>query len=501
MTFVLSMLCVVLYVALFKKSIKSHALFHYIGAAILAVIIVLNPFTGFPQFFKTYIQPILTNGGIATAMFVLVMYAGAFKNGAKPKKMLMSLRAELSIIACTLTFAHNVTYGQVYLKHLFTNPSMIPLNFRIATYISITLFLIMLPLWITSYSFVRKKMKAKTWKKLQRWAYLFYALIYAHVAFIMIPLMKTGNTKYIVSMIVYSFVFGIYAVMRTMNSKMKGVRKPLIYVCLAIVFSFVSFYSYSYAMAGKNLALEIAQDEQVEQESADETSTPSEEDTAVSEEAEVTTLGLDEETLSEALSTTEADSTVSSEETTQTISTENMTSSQTQSSEGRDTEETTKVVESTQTTSEKQTTVFVEKTTEADTTVEATQKTTEKTVPATMAEQTTTQAPTTTEAPTTEPPTTKAPTKYTDGTYTASGDGFKGKDSITVSVTIENDTIKNIKIVSYLDDAPYVEMSKPVINKIIKKQSANVDAVSGATFSSNAIMDGVKRALQKALNK
>ena len=61
---------------------------------------------------------------------------------------------------------------------------------------------------------IRKKMKAKTWKSLQRTAYLFYALIYVHVMLIMVPVALSKNTTYIINVAVYSIVFITYAVMR-----------------------------------------------------------------------------------------------------------------------------------------------------------------------------------------------------------------------------------------------------------------------------------------------
>ena len=45
----------------------------------------------------------------------------------------------------------------------------------------------MLILTVTSFPQVRKKMNAVKWKKLQRTAYIFYGLIYAHILLINVP--------------------------------------------------------------------------------------------------------------------------------------------------------------------------------------------------------------------------------------------------------------------------------------------------------------------------
>lgn len=88
--------------------------------------------------------------------------------------------------------------------------------------------------------------------------------------------------------------------------------------------------------------------------------------------------------------------------------------------------------------------------------------------------------------------------KYTDGTYQGSGTGFRN-GTTTVSVTVESGVITNIETVSYEDDAPYYTRAfSTVVSEIISQQSTDVDAVSGATFSSNGIMSAVADALKTA---
>lgn len=87
---------------------------------------------------------------------------------------------------------------------------------------------------------------------------------------------------------------------------------------------------------------------------------------------------------------------------------------------------------------------------------------------------------------------------YADGTYQGSGTGFRGATT-TVSVTVKNGQISNIETVSYGDDAPYYNSAYQfVVNQIIQNQSTEVDAVSGATFSSHGIMEAVASALDLA---
>lgn len=142
------------------------------------------------------------------------MYTGALKNGSKLIKMLMPIRAELSIIASILTLGHNIIYGKTYFVKLFTNPGSIRGNVLLAAIVSLVSILIMLPLMITSFPKVRKKIQPRKWKKFQRTAYLFYGLVYVHVMLLMMPSAFNGNVMYILNVILYSIIFLSYAVIR-----------------------------------------------------------------------------------------------------------------------------------------------------------------------------------------------------------------------------------------------------------------------------------------------
>lgn len=96
-------------------------------------------------------------------------------------------------------------------------------------------------------------------------------------------------------------------------------------------------------------------------------------------------------------------------------------------------------------------------------------------------------------------PTTEVPAgEYTDGTYTGSGTGFGG--TITVQVTVSNHKIVSINILDASSEtASYFANAQGVISRIISSQSPNVDAVSGATYSSNGIISAVQNALSQAI--
>ena len=98
-------------------------------------------------------------------------------------------------------------------------------------------------------------------------------------------------------------------------------------------------------------------------------------------------------------------------------------------------------------------------------------------------------------APTPTAPSSVVGSKYKDGTYTGTGYGYMS--DITVSVRINNDKITNVDVTSVNDS--YKEPVNIVPQEITQKQSSNVDVVSGATHTSNGIMNAVDDALSKAM--
>lgn len=102
------------------------------------------------------------------------------------------------------------------------------------------------------------------------------------------------------------------------------------------------------------------------------------------------------------------------------------------------------------------------------------------------------------EKPAAPAPVEKKASKYKDGTFAGSAEGYNG--SVNVNVTIQSDKITSVTISGHSDDEAYMADAEAVIGKIIQAQSADVDSVSGATYSSDGIKNAVKSALEKAKN-
>lgn len=87
---------------------------------------------------------------------------------------------------------------------------------------------------------------------------------------------------------------------------------------------------------------------------------------------------------------------------------------------------------------------------------------------------------------------------YKDGTYTGEAQGFGG--TVAVEVTVTDGRIEAINVTEAAnEDGAYLAMAKDIIPAMLEAQSAEVDTISGATFSSTGIKEAAAQALEKAV--
>lgn len=87
--------------------------------------------------------------------------------------------------------------------------------------------------------------------------------------------------------------------------------------------------------------------------------------------------------------------------------------------------------------------------------------------------------------------------KYQDGIYQGSGKGFGG--AVKVELEIQDGKITSAKVLSAKTETKqFLKKAETLLQDVIEKQEGEVDAVSGATYSSNGILEGVQEALAQA---
>ena len=230
MVLLISLLLASLLVRFGGGFLRKHSTLCYMLSVLASLLVVACVFSGLS---KTWTGAALTlanvflQGGLAGALFIFVMYAGAVPDKSRFRKSVMPLRGQLSIIASILTLGHNVAYGRTYFVYLFTRASSLRLNVLLAALCSLVMIAIMLPLFVTSFPRIRRKMKPKRWKALQRMAYGFYALMYVHVLLLNTTSAREGKWTAILNVALYSLLFLVYASLRLCRAAQKHAREDL----------------------------------------------------------------------------------------------------------------------------------------------------------------------------------------------------------------------------------------------------------------------------------
>ncbi len=160
--------------------LRKWAWFAYAVAAIAGVLTFVPQVVDIPA--AQLVLDVLASCYTGVAIYLVVMFAGALPRPWKLTKRLLSIRSELSILGGIIIVAH-------VLKVVFFVPmSLTPLwiliwkraclwMFAASTLVGVPLLVCFLIPWVTSFPAVRKRMTHAEWKKKQRLAYPFMALL------------------------------------------------------------------------------------------------------------------------------------------------------------------------------------------------------------------------------------------------------------------------------------------------------------------------------------
>lgn len=284
----------------------------------------------------------------------------------------MGARGEIAIIASLLIMSHCIRYGISYLRMIFASTYTMRTADIITLIVCGIMIVLLIPLTITSFQRIRKKMNARKWKDLQKWSYLFYGLIYIHVAVLYLPRACAGSIPNFIDMCIYSLIFGIYTVLRLRKFLLK--KKQNKAAGRVMIAGFLTIAGGIILMAVSTLGIMV----------------PNVENAKVKE----------------------VTANVKADEVAETVDSE-----------------------------------------------EATAK------------------------------------EYKDGTWIGEGNGFNG--IVKVEVTIQEGKIQSINVLENVDDYEYFSVAEEgIIQEVLEQQTSEVDAVSGATFSSKGIKEAVSNALE-----
>ena len=169
------------------KWVRKQNLKLYIGAIVLGIIAFL--LEDKVKLFEPFVQ-----GFLGLSFFYIVMMTGALKKKSKLRIKYAGIRREYSILGFIFITPHALKYFVEYL-----NGEIALEWWGVATY------LVMLPLFITSFMVIRKKMSRNAWVYLQKLAYVSYITLFIHL------ILNASNTP---NLVVYLLLFVPYISMK-----------------------------------------------------------------------------------------------------------------------------------------------------------------------------------------------------------------------------------------------------------------------------------------------
>ena len=169
------------------KWVRNQNLKLYIGATVLAIVAFL--LRDKVKLFEPFVQ-----GFLGLSFFYIVMMTGALKKKSKLRIKFAGIRREYSILGFILVTPHALKYFVEYLD------GEIALEWW-----GVITYLVMLPLFITSFMVIRKKMSRNAWVYLQKLAYVSYITLFIHLIL---------NASSIINLVVYLALFVPYISMK-----------------------------------------------------------------------------------------------------------------------------------------------------------------------------------------------------------------------------------------------------------------------------------------------
>ena len=216
MTVLVSLIAAVAFTTLFRVPLKRVPWLFYALAIALDVLMLFATDLHLPTWF--YRSVILSNarGIFAFWLFAIVMFMGVLPTSSTLRRKLIPIRAELSIFAALLCVGHMIT---LFSSLLYRTNAHKSLNMTsLVTAIIITALLVVLT--VTSFRVLRKAMPYRTWKNIQRSAYVFFLLTYVHIVVSTLQAFRFGSLNVRLGIVLYGVATIAYVVLRIRRWKL-----------------------------------------------------------------------------------------------------------------------------------------------------------------------------------------------------------------------------------------------------------------------------------------
>ena len=184
---------------LFNKFLHKNARIFILIALVLSILVY---FVDVPL-----LTELIDSGQLSLALFMLVIVTGILKKKSVFYKRLLLVRGDLAILGFIFLLPHGLNRLSLALNGYNTS--------------GLFAMIVLLPLTITSFMTIRKKIRPDRWKKLHKLAYVAYFLIYMHIGFSAFISKDYYNFQIHTDRILFHLVFIFYFVVKIIQTYQK----------------------------------------------------------------------------------------------------------------------------------------------------------------------------------------------------------------------------------------------------------------------------------------
>ncbi len=197
-------IAIILYVFIhfFNKQIHKQASWFILGALLLSGLVL---FIDIPLI--TYI---IDRGHLTLAFFILIMFAGVMKKTWVPYKKILLVRGDLAIMGFIFLLPHGIERLSLALGGYNTS--------------GLIAAIIMIPLTLSSFMTIRKKIRPDRWRKLHKLAYVAYLFIYFHIGFDAYLHASNGYVSLSPNSFLFHLLYITYLLLKVLRLREKKVR-------------------------------------------------------------------------------------------------------------------------------------------------------------------------------------------------------------------------------------------------------------------------------------
>lgn len=219
MDIIIALVIAIVFSLVFSPALKKVPwLFYAIAVALDVLCLSSVLFQAFPQVARV-VFPYFQRGLLAYGLFVVIMFIGVLPKGSALRNRLNPVRGELSIFAAIITFEHIIAYAGSYLNRALSGFVGMPASQVLSFFIALIITILLVVLTVTSFDRIRRAMNPKRWKNLQKTAYAFFILVWAHLVIVLIPSAGSMSGKAFTSIVIYTVITVVYIIARIARAR------------------------------------------------------------------------------------------------------------------------------------------------------------------------------------------------------------------------------------------------------------------------------------------